>query len=651
MRFLAGAPFVAMALAMAGCGPRPIVKSDAHIEAPPPAAARADARIPQPVRTVPLPPPPEARESEIRYSVVVANQPVREVLLAMARETRLNFDIHPGIEGTVNLNAIDQTLKQILNRIAKQVDMRWEMEGQTITVMPDTPYLKSYRVDYVNLARDVSETVGIATQVISGGVAGSAGSAQSSSANNSTLTITGTSKHRFWETLEKNIKDLLRETDKQLPEGSSETYVQSRGQSGVSSTQARSSTQPRTGRTTTAQSRTTTETGPGDTQSRDATEFTEQRLTFREAASVIVNPESGIVTVRATSRQHEKVQEFLEQVIGSSRRQVLIEATIVEVTLNDNYQTGVDWSSLGINGLGYTFRQSIVGPSLPSTPFALDNATPNSFSIAYSNPSAAIGGSISSTIKLLDTFGRTRVLSSPKLMVMNNQTAMLKVVDNRVYFTIKADTVTNQTTSTTTFTTTQNVVPVGFIMSVTPQISEGDMVTINLRPTVTRIIDTIKDPNPSLAAARVESLIPVTQTREMESVLKVQSGQTAILGGLMLDSFESSRAGIPVASRVPFFGDLVSKRNDTTAKSELVIFIRPYVVRNASVEGDLAAYRRYMPDRDFFGDTRNAFPCVDSALDRLEDKARSTDFPCRIEGAGPGNKVDPGAPSPGGVSR
>jgi general secretion pathway protein D len=111
------------------------------------------------VSTVPLPPTPQARDPEIRYSVVVANQPVRDVLLAMARETKVNFDMHPGIEGTVNLNAIDQTLKQILNRIARQVDMRWEMEGQTITVMPDTPYLRNYRVDYVNMARDVSETV------------------------------------------------------------------------------------------------------------------------------------------------------------------------------------------------------------------------------------------------------------------------------------------------------------------------------------------------------------------------------------------------------------------------------------------------------------------------------------------------------------
>jgi MSHA biogenesis protein MshL len=210
------------------------------------------------------------------------------------------------------------------------------------------------------------------------------------------------------------------------------------------------------------------------------------------------------------------------------------------------------------------------------------------------------------------------VLSSPKLMVINNQTAVLKVVDNNVYFSVKADTVTNQTTSTTTFTTTQNVVPVGFIMNVTPQISDGEMVTLNVRPTVTRIIDQVKDPNPSLAAANVVSLIPVTQTREMESVLKVASGQTAVLGGLMIDSFEGKRTGVPVASRLPVVGDLFSQRNDLESKSELVIFIRPVVVRDASLEGDLAGYKRYVPADRFFEDTRPPMQHLERQLERLE---------------------------------
>ncbi len=323
MRFLASAPCFALVLAIAGCGTRPLAKPEGHLQ-PTVEPTPGTAQIPATVRAVPMPPAPTAREAEIKYSVVVANQPVREVLLAMARETRINFDIHPGIEGTINLNAIDQSLKQILTRIAKQVDMRWEMEGQTITVMPDTPYLRTYRVDYVNMARDVTETVGIATQVISGVVQGS-GASSASGGNNSTLTISSTSRHRIWETIEKNIRDMLRETDKQLPEGSSETFVQNRGTGAVTSNQARTTSQPRTGRTTSTQNRTTVE-APGETQTAQTTDFVEARLTFREAASVMVNPEAGIVVVRATSRQHERIREFLDEILGSSRRQVLIES-------------------------------------------------------------------------------------------------------------------------------------------------------------------------------------------------------------------------------------------------------------------------------------------------------------------------------------
>jgi len=639
MRVATIAPGLALAFLLAACGARPLAKSEAHLQ-PRETTQAALASIPEPVRGVPLPPAPKARTQELRYSVVVANQPVREVLLAMARETRLNFDIADDVEGRVTINAIDQTLRQILTRMAKQADIRWEDNGNVISVVKDTPYLKTYRVDYVNMSRDVTESVGIATQVISGSVGGAVTSSGTGSGNNnSTLNIASTAKNHFWESLEKNIKDLLRETDKELPPGSSETFVQTRGAGALSTTQSRAAAATRRTTTTTPNgTRAATVEGPGDTQSTQASESREERLTFREAASVIVNPETGIISVRATSRQHEKVQEFLEQVAGSSKRQVLIEATIVEVDLNDNYQAGVDWSALGLNGLGYTISQVFSPPSLPSTPNALANSA---FTIHYNNPNAAAGGSISSTVKLLDQFGRTRVLSSPKLMVINNQTAVLKVVDNRVYFTVKADTVTNQTTSTTTFTTTQNVVPVGFIMNVTPQISEADQVTLNLRPTVTRIIDTVADPNPSLAAAGVTSLIPVTQTREMESVLKVSSGQTAILGGLMLDSFEGRTNGLPIASRIPLLGDLVSQRNDVSQKSELVIFIRPVVVRDASLDTDLADYRKYLPTDAFFRDTRPPLPELQRELERIEQG--------KVPHGQPNPVVpDPRQPSPGG---
>ena len=597
MRFLPETLLIVLAAGgLSACGPLPVAKIDSHIVASP---VRPAASIPRPVSQVALPPPPQPKAAEVKYSIVVNEVPVRDVLFAIAKDTNVNIDIHPGIEGRVTLNAIDQTLKQILTRISKQADIRFETDGPNIVVMPDSPYLKLYKVDYVNMTRDTTGTVGIQSQVV--GPGGQAGTASAGGAQNSSLLkIDNTAKNRFWETLEKNIKDMLRETDKLLPEGSSETFVQGRGSQQTASTQTQRNTQARTSTTTTATPRTQT-VSPGASDVQQTSERVEQHLTFREAASVIVNAETGTISIRATSRQHEKISEFLEQIAGSAKRQVLIEATVVEVILNDNYQSGVDWSALGIQGLGYSFQQSFTGANLSRSPF---------FSAQYHNPNAAAGGSISSTLKLLDSFGTTRVLSSPKIMALNNQTAVLKVVENTVYFTVQSTITAGQSgqASLITYSSTHNVVPVGFVMSVTPQISEGDVVVLNVRPSVSRIVDYVNDPNPDLARAGVISRIPQIQTREFESLMRVASGQTAILGGLMQDSFKTSRDGLPILSRIPIFGDAVSYRDDKGYKSELVIFLRPIVIKEASVESDLAAYRKYLPDGEFFKEAEPVFP-------------------------------------------
>ena len=599
------------ALAIVGCGTLPVARTDGHIKNTSDAENRkatgvagVPSAVPQPVRQVPLPPPPAARIEEVKYSVTVNEVPVQELLFAVSRDTKVNIDIHPDIKGRVTLNAIDQTLKQILTRIAKQVDVRWEIDGPNIVVKPDSPYLKMYKVDYVNMQRDSTSSIGVQTQVV-GPTTGAAGGASGGGAgqNSSIVRIENTSKHKFWESLEKNIKDMLRETDKLLPEGSSETFTQTRSQGVTASNRPQTATQRRTA----GQTGQTTTTGPGIAEQVAAQENASQTLTFREAASVIVNAETGTLAIRATSRQHEKVGEFIGQISGSSRRQVLIEATVVEVVLNDKYQSGVDWSALGLQGLGYTFKQSFTGANLQESPF---------FSLSYRNPNAAAGGDISSTLKLLNSFGNTRVLSSPKIMTLNNQTAVMRVVENTVYFTVQS-TVTPGTVAgqaaIVSYNTTPNVVPEGFIMNVTPQVSDNDIINLSVRPSVTRITGFVNDPNPDLGRAGVISRVPQIQTREFEAMMRVASGQTAILGGLMQDSFQTNRDGLPILSRIPVFGDAVSFRNDAAKKSELVVFIRALVIREASVDADLSDYKKYLPDAQFFKDSS---PSLDPANPR-----------------------------------
>jgi len=644
---------MAACLLLAACGTQPVTPSAGHIKDEP----RAAGNIPKPVQqAAPLPPPRPAIKAET-YSVVVNNVPVQELLFALARDARVNVDIHPGIEGSVTLNALNQTLPQLLTRIAKQVDMRYELEGPNLAVMPDSPFLRNYKVDYVNIARNASSSVNIATQIATTGTgtgaAGGGAAGTGAGNNNSTTQVTNTSNNHFWETLVQNIKDILRETDKILPEGSSETTTEQSDSQTTTGTGAQ--LQPTRSKTATPASLAAS---PNPASLTAAGTTTVRRTTFREAASVIVNAEAGLIAVRATGRQHDKIQEFLDQVLTSAKRQVLIEATVVEVQLNDQYQSGIDWKKVAF-GAGFTLRQNMAGTNLGDVTYPMPDPTRqaqissimgdsnlsiiqksnliNQISsgmgtitdgVITGNPGATLpfadtafastgkgltigysnAGSIAAAVKLLNTFGNVKVLSSPKISALNNQTALLKVVDNRVYFTITAQTTSNQTSTQTTYTSNLHTVPVGFVMSVTPQIDENDTITLNVRPTISRILRYVPDPNPDLARVGVVSGIPEIQVREMESILKVNSGQTAIMGGLMQDLVSKSTDGIPGLSKIPGLGNAFSNRDDTTTKTELVIFLRPAVVREASLDGDYKAYRSYLPDEKSLQDPRDAGP-------------------------------------------
>jgi MSHA biogenesis protein MshL len=446
-----------------------------------------------------------------------------------------------------------------------------------------------------------------ATQVGSGS-SGSAGGSGGSGGNNSSLTIKNSSKNHFWETLTQNIKDILHETDKVLPEGSSETSVQqvhaaSSSGTGVQPAAGNKRATPKNG----------IENSPNPVNVEEGDMTVTKRSTFREAASVIANPENGIITVRATGKQHEKIQEFIDQVLSNAQRQVLIEATIVEVRLSDQYQQGIDWSRalLGTSTKGFALSQ---------TGSAGIMATPGALAISYINPFSKFGD-IKASIQLLEKFGNVKVLSSPKLSVMNNQTAMLRVVDNLVYFSMTVtpgtvNTLTGTMSTPPTYTSSLLTSPVGFTMSLTPQINDSDTVLLNIRPSVTRLLSYVTDPNPSLAnpclgigtCAGVVNRIPQTSTREMESVLKIQNNQIAVLGGLMEDRMDKSTSEIPLFGRIPLFGNLFQNRDDTTTKTELVIFLRPVVIKSASVDADFREFRNNLPDQDFFKESASGKP-------------------------------------------
>ncbi|MBE7424315.1 MAG: pilus (MSHA type) biogenesis protein MshL [Zoogloeaceae bacterium] len=597
------APLLLPMLLGACATPQTKPPSSGHIAAD--SVQTAKPNIPQPVQqTAALPKPKPGAKAET-YSVVVKDVKVQELLFALARDARLNVDIHPGIAGTVTLNAIDQTLPQLLTRIAKQVDMRFELDGPNLVVMPDTPYLRTYKVDYVNMSRDTTGNVAINTQIASisptAAGAGAGAAAGGTSGNVSSTKVDNVARNRFWETLEQNIKDILRETDKEIivkrrvAEGQEQAVAAgAAAQPGAAGAGAGTPGTP---------TQIQVQVAPPQQQSAAAKEY--ETL---QAASVMVNRETGFLMARATSRQHEKIQEFLDQVLSSARRQVLIEATIVEVRLNQDYQQGIDWQYFNQGaagraiGQGATTRSFRVNPttgafeattSTSTLPSAIGNTL---FSLAFRR------GDFLTAIKLLETFGTLKVLSSPKMSVLNNQTALLKVVDNVVYFLIDAKIVPGilGAPSTTTVTTTPQSVAVGLVMSVTPQIGENNSVLLNVRPTISRTFGPGKaDPNPNIPAGQ-SNVVPEIQTREMESLMRVNDGEIAVLGGLMQEEVINNDDAVPGVSKIPILGNLFTYRNDTTRKTELVIFLRPTVVKDASIQGDYSSFRSQLPREDFF---------------------------------------------------
>lgn len=548
----------AVSALLAGCGTKPIQPSDKHIQRQD--SQPAAANIPQPLKgAAPLPPPKPAPKADT-YSVVVTNVSAQEILFALARDAKINLDIHPGIQGAVTLNALNQTLPQILTRIARQIGMRYELNDGNLIVMPDSPFLKHYKIDYVNMSRDTESSMITSAQV-----------ASATAPNGSLISVKNTSKNHFWEILIQNIKDILRETDKEI----------------VMGRRSASNEQAVTGDNDTTKPKTVAQ--PNNPAGKNTAESDYKDYQTLLAASVIANPENGLITVRATGKQHERIQEFIDQVMVSARRQVMIEATIVEVALSDNYKQGINWSAL-IKAGGKQFKlvQS-TGSALAPLP---TNVGDGVFGI-ITNPTA---DTVAQQVSLLESFGNVKVLSSPKISVLNNQTAVIKVVNNYVYFTITggATTVTNGVTTTSASTSTPNTLPIGFTMSVTPQISDSDVVLLNLKPSISRLDKEIPDP------VNAKNIIPQTKTRELESVMRVENNQIAVMGGLMQDEVNNLTDEIPGLAKIPLLGELFKQRNDATTKTELVIFLRPVIIKDASISGDFSAYRDMLPDRGFF---------------------------------------------------
>lgn len=283
-------------------------------------------------------------------------------------------------------------------------------------------------------------------------------------------------------------------------------------------------------------------------------------------SAITFHRQAGLISIFATSSQHALINAFLQRLKKMSTTQVLIEAKIVEVSLKREYQSGIDWN---VHGFSMNSAGMITAPGSSTT--SLVNI-------------ALKGKNFSSTLKFLETFGKTRTLSSPRLTVLNNQPAIFKVAENKVYFRLRYERLErSKDMGGDLVSTTSDIhtMPLGLILSVQPSINAGEgTITLALRPTITSSKESVDDPAVAIASQNaVKSSVPIVEVRELDSVLHVLSGQPIVLGGLMQERSREKTSGLPGTTRAPVLKTLfgTSDMQDHEVV-ELVIFLRAHIL-------------------------------------------------------------------------
>lgn len=510
--------------------------------------------------------------------------PLKDALYEIAEQAEYDVEIDPRIRGSIIFTARNKPLDVVMERISDIAGLRYKMEDDFIRIELDTPYHKIYKINYLNIIRENSGSVSNDISVVSG----------EGSDTGSNFSAKNTSKSDFWSELNGNLTQILesnRDANRLLssrtPQVTAVTAVDqgqiqpvlitegdvTGGQAGDVQVQA-PNVQLQVGMVDEEETATTAANDPF-------------------AARFSINQQAGVISVFAPERLHQQVSDYLNEIEKSVASQVLIEAKVLEVTLDDRFSAGIDWNQ------AFSGTKGVVGFN---TPGALVRAVLDPLPSPDSNFNASFNfGDIQPVVDAISTFGTVSALSSPRLTVLNNQTAVMNVAENVVYFEIESELETGDVGGPQrTFTTTAKTIPEGVLINVQPSVDrDRQVISLALRPTVTRVTDFVEDPNPDLALAGVTSLVPQVNVQEMDSVVNLNNGQAIVMGGLMQDNTRATQGGVPILSEIPLFGSLFKNKEDTITKTELVILLKATIVEGGNTvhNTDKDLYREFSRDR------------------------------------------------------
>jgi len=463
---------------------------------------------------------------EPRFDLTVNSAPARQVFMGLVEGTPYSMIMHPDVSGTISLNLKEVTVPEALSAIRQVYGYEYRREGNRFFILGSDMQTRIFNVNYLNFVRKgKSDTRASGSGEIgrmSSSSGGGATNVATASETGSASSIETTSQTDFWKEITEALKGIV-------------------GSDG--------------------------------------------------GRKVIVNAQTGIVLVRAMPDELRMVEEYLGITSSNINRQVVLEAKILEVELNDRFQAGINWSAVknnytasqvgggtkNLSTTGATPVEGTLGSLRPGTGTFIPELGTLSEAFGGVFTLAATGRDFTAFLELLKAQGEVQVLSSPRVSTVNNQKAIIKVGGDEFFVTsVKAG-----TTATSTVTGTSPEVGLtsffsGIVLDVTPQIDERNNIILHIRPSV----GTVSEKTKSVVIADEVFTLPTafSTIQESDNVVRAQSGQFVVIGGLMKEGSTDENAAVPLLGDIPILGNLFKHKKVTRIKKELVILLKPTII-------------------------------------------------------------------------
>lgn len=486
---------------------------------------------------IPLPAPaPAPAEPVERFDIDVMDVAAEDLFMSLVEGTDENLIVHPDVSGQVSLSLKQVSVIEVLDTMRDVYGYDYRRNAAGFIVLPATLQGRVFEIDYLNLTREGRSR----TRVSSGQVSqvAQAGANQRTAGGGVGVIPAGGIGNQNQNQAQMTGSIIETENTSDFWDELGETLRQILG--------------------------------PG------------------EGRQIVVNPQSGVIFARGMPEELRAVGDYLERIHDAARRQVVLEAKIIEVTLNDGFQAGVNWAAVQVNSDGDTFSGGqlsggpelgtgttaggdnlTIGPGNPVTEF-LSQSVGGAFALAFDT------GDFNAFVELLESQGDTRVLSSPRIATLNNQKAVIKAGTDEFFVTDIASNTVTGTAATTSRDVTLTPFFSGIALDVTPQISADGEVILHIHPTVSEVTDQTK----ALTVSGETDELPLafSEIRESDSIVKARSGQIIAIGGLMRNSSRRQEFSTPGLGRIPGLRRLFGSTREVETKTELVILLRPIVV-------------------------------------------------------------------------